>query len=242
MAVLVLAGCERAHPAPAAQAEPSSALSAPTVAHPAPAPSAPSSSAPRLCFTLGAATAAEGGRMRIDAAKTRAVSDAWNADRAEIAFRYRGPTDEATALGSGAVRRQLGLKLRAENGCNLVYAMWRMEPKNEIVVSVKRNVGQRTHAECKNRGYVNVKPDTRATTLPTVRASNEEHTLGAEIVDGVLVVRADGAIVWKGALPEDARALRGPGGIRTDNVKLDVSSVPQMIPTTCRGEGADEEE
>ena len=33
-------------------------------------------------------------------------------------------------------------KLRAEDACNLVYVMWRIEPQSRLVVSVKRNPGQ----------------------------------------------------------------------------------------------------
>jgi hypothetical protein len=48
--------------------------------------------------------------------------------------------------------------LRAEDACNLVYLMWRIEPESRLVVSVKRNPGQHASAECGNRGYQNVKP------------------------------------------------------------------------------------
>jgi len=55
----------------------------------------------------------------------------------EAHFTYLGPSKTETPLGSGAMRRQSSLKLRAQDPCNLIYAMWRFEPKNELVVSLK---------------------------------------------------------------------------------------------------------
>jgi hypothetical protein len=45
------------------------------------------------------------------------------------------------------MRRQSGLKLRAQNGCNLVYAMWRSEPESKLGVSVTRNPGLNASSE-----------------------------------------------------------------------------------------------
>jgi hypothetical protein len=56
---------------------------------------------------------------------------------AEAHFTYLGSTGNEARLGSGELRRQFGLKLRAEDACNLVYAMWRIEPESKLVVSVK---------------------------------------------------------------------------------------------------------
>jgi hypothetical protein len=159
-------------------------------------------------------------------------------DRAEASFRYLGPTADVAALGSGAVRRQLGLKLRAESGCNLVYAMWRLEPKNEIVVSVKSNPGQRTHAECGNRGYANVAPEVSAAP-PEVRAG-EDHTLTAAIDRDVLAVRVDGKEVWRGRLPASATTMHGPPGIRTDNVRVELAFTPRSTQSACTAIAEDE--
>ena len=71
-------------------------------------------------------------------------------------------------LASGEMRRQFGLKLRAEDACNLVYAMWRIEPESKLVVSVKSNPGQHTSAQCGNRGYQNIKP-LHSSPLPSLR-------------------------------------------------------------------------
>jgi hypothetical protein len=56
------------------------------------------------------------------------------------------------------MRRQFGLKLRAQDPCNLVYAIWRIDPESKLVVSVKRNPNARNSAECGNHGYENIKP------------------------------------------------------------------------------------
>ena len=41
----------------------------------------------------------------------------------------------------GELRRQFGLKLRAQDACNLVYVMWRIEPASKLVVSIKCRTG-----------------------------------------------------------------------------------------------------
>jgi hypothetical protein len=82
-------------------------------------------------------------------------------------------------LGSGELRRQFGLKLRAQDACNLVYAMWRIVPQSKLVVSVKSNPGQHSSAECGNRGYRNIKPR-RSIPVPILR-SGDAHDLRAEM-------------------------------------------------------------
>jgi hypothetical protein len=44
----------------------------------------------------------------------------------EARLTYLGHTRDVARLGSGAMREQFGLKLRAHDACNLVYAMWRI--------------------------------------------------------------------------------------------------------------------
>lgn len=168
-----------------------------------------------LCFTEGDA-AGEAEQLRISEAKVRAVFPDSDGDSASVAFRYHGPTREMAALRSGAQRRQLGLKLRARDGCNLLYVMWRIEPKSELVVSFKSNPGEQTHSECGNEGYVNLRPSERGA-LPELKPESE-HELAAALDGAVLSVRLDGEVVWRGAVPNEALALRGPAGFRSDNV------------------------
>ena len=106
----------------------------------------------RLCVTEGTIASMEGDLLAVDAPKMRAYVNAWTSQEVVVRFTFLGPSKEQSPLGSGAMRRQFGLKLRAANPCNLVYAMWRFEPESRIVVSLKKNPGQTTSAECGNRG------------------------------------------------------------------------------------------
>jgi hypothetical protein len=153
---------------------------------------------------------------RIDAPTFRAVAVGTAGQAAALVFAYDGGSRGTRALGSGQIRRQLGLKLRAENGCNLVYVMWRLDPSPQIEVSVKINPGARTHAECATRGYSKITPDFRGP-LPALNPG-EQHWMHAEIVGDEMVVWADGQIAWQGRLPAQAPTMSGPSGIRSDNV------------------------
>jgi hypothetical protein len=168
-----------------------------------------------LCVTKGKLTSA-----RVLEPTFRAVALGKSGDAMDARLVVRGKTAETRALASGQERRQVGLKLRAEDGCNLVYAMWRLDPKPMIEVSVKRNPGQRTHAECGPRGYTKVKPELEAP-LPALD-DGQPHTLRAEIVDDRLIAWVDNQVVWEGALPADARDLAGPPGLRSDNLDVEL--------------------
>src|SRR6266478_3127013 len=111
-----------------------------------------------LCVTEGEIEALDSGQLRVDDSKMRAYSALRTNPVAELRFTYLGPTQEVSKLGSGTVRQQIGLKLRAQDACNLVYVMWRIHPEARIVVSVKRNPGKHASRECGNAGYRNLKP------------------------------------------------------------------------------------
>lgn len=159
--------------------------------------------------------AAASSQLEVTVPEMRAVVAYATEPVAEAKFTYLGPTSKDKPLRSGEIRRQFGLKLRAENGCNLVYAMWRIEPKQELVISVKLNPGQNTNAECGTNGYHTLKP-TRNPNAPRLVAG-ETHTLRAEIEGHTLQVHIDGKLTWEGLLDRDALALNGPSGVRTDN-------------------------
>jgi hypothetical protein len=223
-------GCDRSSPgvqrAPATSA-PSPTTEPTTMASTTPSPSTSIPAAPagalslsQLCVTEGTLTP-QGEHLFVDVPKCRAVAALATDPSAELRFTYLGPTTETTALGSGRVRRQIGLKLRAQNGCNLVYAMWRLEPKNEVAVQVKRNPGQSTFAECKNGGYRNVQP-ARSAAIPDV-AEGSSHVLRAEMRGADLTVWADGAVVWQGNVGDDALSFDGPVGLRTDNGRFAIA-------------------
>ena len=172
-----------------------------------------------LCVTEGALHDAPRHQFSVDAPKMRAYVNRPSAQIIEARFTYVGPTAVESKLGSGEAREQFGLKLRAQDPCNLVYAMWRIEPESKLVISVKLNPGQHTSAECGNQGYTNIKP-VRALPAPTLRPGTK-HSLRAEMDGENLRVFADGTLVWRGDVGPDAAALDGPVGIRSDNAALD---------------------
>jgi hypothetical protein len=177
--------------------------------------------AARWRVTRGHIAALSDGRARVREPKMRAVVDASDGSEAELRFTVLGPSDGAAPLASGELRRQVGIKLRAADGCNLLYVMWRVEPKAQLVVSVKRNPGQRTHRECGARGYRNLVA--RAGVQPAAPlAVNVEHRLHAKLEGRMLRVWADRALAWEGDLGDDALELRGPAGVRSDNLALDL--------------------
>jgi hypothetical protein len=198
-----------------------------------------------LCVTDGSLEDAGQGRLRVNAPQMRAVLVRSPADAAQLSFIYLGPTATRNALGSGNIRVQFGLKLRAEDPCNLVYVMWRVEPEPELVVSVKSNPGEHSSAECGNHGYRNLKPDSKGS-LPAL-ANGAPHRLSAEIHGRTLEVFADGRRVWQGRLDSTAAAFRGPVGVRSDNARLEFtleSGAPVAGPATppCRGSAGQADE
>jgi hypothetical protein len=143
----------------------------------------------------------------------------------ELSFTYLGPTGVDVPLGSGEHRRQIGLELRAQDGCNLVYVIWRIEPLARLVVSLKSNPGQHQYRECADRGYVNLEAE-QARELPALELGRQ-HVLRATLLattpsDLQLDVQVDGASHWRGRLPAAAAALTGPVGLRSDNGRFDV--------------------
>jgi hypothetical protein len=160
----------------------------------------------------------DAGALRVDGPRLRAEAPGREVDRAEVRFTYLGPSVETVALGSGAERRQLGLKLRSLDACNVLYAMWRFAPQPGVVVQLKRNPGQRSSSACGNAGYVTVRPELSLPVPPP--APGEVRALRADLEGGRLSVRVDGRLVWDGALPPEVDALRGPVGLRADNARV----------------------
>jgi len=148
--------------------------------------------------------------------KMRAQAQGKGGDEAELDFLYLGPTEEVAPLASGRMRRQLGLKLRARDSCNVLYVMWRIEPGPELVVSRKSNPGKHRHAECGSAGYENLRPRRRGR-LPRLE-EGARHVLRARLEGQVLRVWVDDAVVWEGKVgPLD---FDGPVGVRSDNVRF----------------------
>jgi hypothetical protein len=100
-----------------------------------------------------------------------------------------------------------------------------------------------THEQCGADGYAKVKPYKK----PYVPAFEygAPHTLRAEIVGDELYAWIDGKLLWHGRLPDAARAMRGPAGIRSDNIKFDLVELAAphgdaaREPAACKREGSD---
>jgi hypothetical protein len=173
-----------------------------------------------LCITEGSVAEAPRQRLSVTAAKMRAVLPSAGRQAIEARFTYLGATAETAPLRSGEVRRQFGLKLRAADGCNLVYAMWRFDPEPGLIVSVKSNPGLHESKACGNRGYHTIRPrHAGPVAAPVV---GEQHRLTAEMSGATLQVLIDGSPVWEGDLGAEAMAADGPVGMRSDNVRLEV--------------------
>ncbi len=170
--------------------------------------------------TRGHVAALANGAAHVTEPTVRAVAPGSDGSAARLRFVYRGPSATEAKLASGETRRQIGLKLRAQDGCNLVYVMWRIAPVAKIVVSIKRNPGARTHRECGARGYRNLVA-TAGAQPPPLQAGGA-HVLTATLAGRALTVLADSALAWSGDIGDDAAALRGPAGWRSDNGEFDV--------------------
>ena len=193
-----------------------------------------------LCVTEGALETLPDGRILISVAKLRAVLAAPGRQAIEARFTYLGPTAETAPLRSGALRRQFGLKLRAADGCNLIYAMWRFAPKASLTVSVKSNPALHESRACGTSGYHTVEPQRAAPVeAPPVGTM---HRLAATLNGDALRVLIDGRPVWEGKLGPEALAADGPIGIRSDNARLALELfAPPDSPNACPKRGDVEE-
>ena len=208
----------------------------------APAPRAPSIEvAPiaDLCVTKGSVSDGV-----VSEPTMRGYARGAGGDAAELTFVYRGETEDTRALASGQLRRQLGVKLRAQDGCNVVYVMWRLDPTPKLDVSVKLNPNKRTHEECGAEGYTKIKP--RKKMYVPAFEYGATRKLRAEIVGDNIFAWVDGQPMFQGRLPDSARTISGPAGVRSDNVKFDLVALAAPQPADraksappCTREGGD---
>lgn len=169
----------------------------------------------KLCVTEGAIEALPGDRLSVEVPKMRAyvnesINESMNGSGPQAIqahFNYLGPTEKQSKLGSGASRIQFGLKLHAEDACNLVYAMWRVEPESELVVSVKSNPGEHASSQCTNHGYRNIKP-TRSKPVPALRPG-DSHWIRAQMNGANLTVFVDDSPVWRDRYLQKQSVSRG---------------------------------
>ncbi|HEY6944731.1 MAG TPA: hypothetical protein VI431_06300 [Candidatus Acidoferrum sp.] len=158
-------------------------------------------------------------RLKVSTKEMRATLKFTTEQSATAKFTYLGPTKEVAHLGSGEVRSQFGIKLRAQNDCNVVYIMWHFAPDQKIAVSIKRNPDKHTHSECLDHGYINnIKP--RISDAPAPVEPNQPHILTAAMSGSDLSVTADNKLVWWGDLGPVALTFSGPVGLRSDNARV----------------------
>jgi len=162
---------------------------------------------------------AAGNRLMVSTKEMRATLKFPTPQDATVKFTYLGPTKEVSRLGNGEVRSQFGLKLRAQDTCNTVYIMWHFSPDQKIAVSVKRNPGKRTHADCLDNGYINNRKP-RVSAAPPPVHPDQPHTLNASMHGSNLAVKADDRVVWEGDLGRVALEFDGPVGLRSDNAHV----------------------
>ena len=193
-----------------------------------------------ICVTNGEIRTGPDGRLQIDSPSSRAVLRFRSQPAVEIRFTYLGSSAKSKPLASGELRRQFGIKLRAENTCNLVYAMWHIEPDSRLAVSIKRNPGMSTQEQCHAGGYINLQQSVDA---PPKIVAGQTHTLRAELRGVSLFVSADG--VEAGDVPLDVE--KREAGVADMKVKRpsrfeqDVGSRGQLSPCALRGRPSEAE-
>jgi hypothetical protein len=158
------------------------------------------------------------GHLWVDAPEMRAILRVPATKLMEVPFTYVGPTEATSKLADGNVRRQFGLKLNAQDACNVLYVMWRISPKSDLVVSMKHNPRMHSSSQCGDGGYRNLKPAKWAR-VPELQAGSS-HILRAEIHNQDLQVSVDGEVMWEGSIPSEAMPFDGPSGLRSDNVRV----------------------
>ena len=171
-----------------------------------------------VCVTNGVVENRQGRSFEINSPSSRAIVKGANDSRGALRFEYLGPTTKDAPLASGLMRRQLGIKLRAEDSCNVIYVMWSIEPEQGLIITMKMNTGKSTHAECGVKGYKKLEPTMQKAIAPI--KIGEPRTLSAELDGSVLKVNVDGERAWEGETLASAAKMYGYTGIRTDNVRI----------------------
>lgn len=172
-----------------------------------------------ICVTKGQLSP----NNRVEVPTFRAVMLGTSGEAMGLDFLFEGGSRQTRSLASGQLRHQVGIKLRAQDGCNLVYVMWRLDPRPQVEVQLKYNPGARTHAECGARGYTRLLPSYHGA-VPTMQVGGR-HSIDAQIAAGSLSTWIDGQLVWQGYLPGEAAYITGPSGIRSDNLAYTITAI-----------------
>ncbi len=174
-----------------------------------------------ITVTLGAVSQTRTGYLMVVGPKERAHRKTGSHQDAMLQFRFRGQSAKTSKLASGGIVRQIGLKMRTKDTCNLLYVMWQMEPTEEIVVTVKSNPGRSTHRDCGALGYIKV-AQVPLKELGITATTHDTHRLRARIDQShgtfTCKVDLDDQAVWAGPLDATViSSINGPVGFRSDN-------------------------
>ena len=138
-----------------------------------------------------------------------------NPNNLELTVKYLGPTTVKSPNADGSIQEQVGMKLRSQDNCNLVYVMRRINPNPSVSVSIKSNPGVST--TCGDKGYLMVK------SIPVLPpALNSTFVISAQFDkdDEIMTLKLDGRVLWMGDVPS---VNKGTAGVRTDNAKIQFS-------------------
>jgi hypothetical protein len=118
------------------------------------------------------------------------------------------------------MRRQIGIKLRAQDTCNIAGANWHIETDARVAVAVKRNGGRHTNAQRSAQGYLNMKP-MRDRNAPAI-GQDEWHELKAVLSDSSLPFWTNGQVAWDGSVAAPLALIEGPVGPRSDHGRFEL--------------------
>jgi len=173
----------------------------------------------RFKVTLGSMDQTRSKFLLTRSSKMRAVERSGTYSSAKLRVRYKAPSKKTSYLGSGGYKRQIGLKLRASSGCNLLYLMWQIEPTEKFVVLSKINPGMTRHAQCGNENYTNIATLSvpTALTLSTHKTRKLQGDLSFTR-DGIkLHIFVDDKFFKTVPIPRSLLPPAGPVGVRSDN-------------------------
>ncbi len=156
------------------------------------------------------------GEMSVSNPTIRATVRGSVGQHARVVFTYVGNTASSAPLADGELRRQMAIKLLAQDLCNTLYVSWQFAPNARLQVLEKYNPGVSNFDVCGADGYTVVAPSA-SSPVPSVSVGST-HTLEAQIDSkNVLTVWADGKQVWQGSVATAVKHMTGPVGLRTDN-------------------------
>ncbi len=178
-----------------------------------------------LNVSSGEISETSSGVLKISSPNPRAVTRTGSPQHAVLRFRYLGPSEKTRRLASGLLRRQIGLKLEAEDSCNLIYIMYRISPSPALSVQLKHNPGMHSHSQCGNKGYSSLLEKT----LPAIN-DNSLHEIAFERDGELLNITVDGAVKASLVLPPEALELHGAIGLRSDNGNFEVELFAGTLP------------